>query len=222
MEVHLFGVEVSHLSKVLVGLLEGIHGEEVTWLEGEFTANDIFINSCIAVDLDLVDRGLDTFHDAYLQVDGVVFFTHFYRVDTVEDVTLVVVVVADSVFVALKAAVDVFGVIDIAFLHAEQSVELVGGIDSVADPADVAYIVFLTFVDVDVDVNKVVAEVHHAVADDLGITITHFVIFLDDALLVFLVFLGDEFLGSHEVDQLVLMGFLEQTATERTAQNSAA
>ena len=51
---------------------------------------------------------------------------------------------------------------------------------------------------------------HDAVGDDIRVAVAVLVVFLDDGSLVFLVLLGDEFLGTEEVDDVVVVGLLHR------------
>ena len=213
---------MAHLSDVLVRLLEGVHREEVARLERQFAADDIFIDAGVAVDFNLVDAGLCSLEDANLKVDRVAFLAHFDGLDAVEHVTVVVVIVRHSVIVFLQALLDVLHVVHVALLHAQHVVEGVCRVDGVAHPRDVAHIVFLALVEMDEDIDGVVAEVHYAVGHNLSVAVAEFVVLLDDALLVFLVFFGGELLGSEDVGELVLVRLLEKSAAEGSADNLSA
>ena len=212
--VHLFWVEVSHLGYLLHGHLEGIHAEKVAWLEVELAAHYFFIDACVSVDLYLVDGGLYAFADAHFEVNGVAYDVALYVHHIVKDVALIVVECADRLLLALafESLVDEDSVVDIAFLHLKDAVEVFGAEDGVAYPVDAADVIFLAFVDVDVYVNKVVAEVYNTVAVDVGITVAEFVVLLDDALFVFFIFFLDELLCLEEALEAFFIGLLQEAA----------
>ena len=214
LEVDLFRVEVSHLTDFLISHLEGIHGEEVARLEFQLTADDFFIHTRVTINLDFVDGCLNSFDDADFEVDGVAIHIHFNRFHLNEDITLVVVGILHSVVIFFQTLLDVLLVIDIAFFHAEHSVQSFRIVDGVSHPVDVANIVALSFIDVDIHIHEVLACRHHAVCHNLCVAITELVIFLNDALFVLGIFLFNELLGLEQTLETLFVGFLQQTARE--------
>ena len=159
---------------------------------------------------------LRTFGDAHFQVNGVAHDVNFYRVDAREDVAVVVIIVSSGIVVFFQSFVQVFLVVDITLLHVKLSVEELGSIDGVTHPIDVSDVVFLTFVHLQHDIDMLVVEVPHAVFQYDGVTVSVFVVFLNEVLLVFLPAFGCELLRFQEVGKLaglVSLGegaFLEQ------------
>ena len=203
---------MSHLTDFLISHLERIHGEEVTRLEFQLTADDFFIHTRVTINLDFVDGSLNSFDDADFEVDGVAIHIHFSWFHLNEDITLVVVGILHSVIIFFQTLLDVLLVIHIAFFHAEHSAQSFRIVDGVSHPVDVANIVALSFIDVDIHIHEVLASRHHAVCHNLCVAITELVILLNDALFVLGIFLVNEFLSLEQTLETLFVGFLQQTA----------
>ena len=148
--------------------------------------------------------GLLVLHDADFQVDRVAHDVHLGRLHLREHITVVIVDVAHGILVAVarNALVDVLLVVDVALLHVQDGVQLVGVINGVSHPRDVADVVFLAFVHLHVDVHVLVVLVPHAVFQNHGVTIAMLVVFIQQVLLVFLPAVGRIFLRFQEVSKL--------------------
>ena len=152
---------------------------------------------------------MSAFEDTHFQVDGVSYDVDFYGLEAVEEVTVVVVKVADGVFVGHGTLFQQFLVVDVTFLHAEHVVQLFGRIQRVTHPCDIAEVVFVSFFYSHEDVHRTVVVGLDAVFHDHSITVSQFVVFVDDQLLVCFEILFYELFGAEYVDQLVfLVGLL--------------
>ena len=209
---HLFGVEVAHRGQLTCRTCDGFFREEVAGLGVQFAAHHILVETVVTVDAHMAQVGLLVLHDAYLQVDRVAHDVHFGGVDLREYITVVVVDVTHGVLVARReqSLVDVLLVVDVALLHVQDGIQLVGVIDGVAHPCDVAHVVFLSLVHLHVDVHVLVVIVPHAVFHYHGVAVTILIIFLQQVLLVFLPAVGGILLRFQEVGKLTgLMGLRE-------------
>ena len=148
------------------------------------------------------------FLDTHFQVDAVAHHIHFSGVEVVENVAVVVVEIAHSVFVLGEALMEQCLVVDIAFLHLQDALEDIGVVDRVAHPADVANVIFLSLAQVEVYVHMAIVHLCHTVAFEHGIAVTPGVESLQHVVFVLVILLGKEFLRFEEVQQCALMGFL--------------
>ena len=105
-----------------------------------------------------------------------------------------------------------FRVVHVATLHLECLLECLRAIERVAHPTDVAYIVFLALVNMEVYIHEILTHINHTVRVDIGIAETKFVIFLNHTLLILIKLVLNEFLGFEEALKAFLVGFLQETA----------
>ena len=97
---------------------------------------------------------------------------------------MVIIEVGCSIFVFGNSLVEKLLIVHIALFHSQDTVQLQGGINRVAYPGDVAEVVFLTFVNLHIDINMFGVYIPNAVFQKGSIAITIFVVFLDEVLLV--------------------------------------
>ena len=166
-----FGVKLVHVRQFAYGAFDALHGEEVAGLGAELAPYDIVEHALIARDAHAVEGGLLAFANAHFEVDAIAFHIDFHGVETVEDIAIVVVLLPDGIFVFREALVAQADVIDIALLHAEGMIEGIGGIDRIAHPADIAEIIFPSFIEVEIDIHVLLIVGHHGVGLDEGIAI---------------------------------------------------
>ena len=103
-------------------------------------------------------------------------------------------------------------VVDITLLHLEEEVQLFGRIQCVTYPGYIAEVVFLSFLNLHEDVYRAVIVGLDTVCHDDGVTITQFVVFVDNQLFVRFVVVLNEFLGAEQIEQLALfVCFLHHT-----------
>ena len=132
--------------------------------------------------------------DTHLEVYRVANDVHLGRLQVVEQVSVVPIHVAHGILVFGESLAQQLLVIHVALLEVEQAAQVVGAVDGVAHPCDVAHIVFLAFVNLHVDVHVLVVDVPHAVLQYHGIAVAVFVVLLYEVLLVRLPVLGSELL----------------------------
>ena len=126
----------------------------------------------------------------------------------IEYIASVVVVVTDGVFIVRDTVVQQFLVVDISFLHPELFVQQVGRIDRISYPCNVAEVILLSFVDFHVYVYCFIIVCRDTVGHDLRVTVTEFVVFVEDFLFVFFVFFLNELFGTEQVDEFTFfVGF---------------
>ena len=65
--------------------------EQLSRADTQFTANDVFIQTVVTTDLNLIDSSLTTFIDSHFEVDRVAYDIYFYRIKVVEEVTVIVI-----------------------------------------------------------------------------------------------------------------------------------
>ena len=153
--------------------------------------------------------------DAHFEVDGVAYDVYLNRVEVVEQVTVVPVVVTHGVVVLREAFLHLLLVVDVAFLHAQGLVEVVAGDDGIAYPRDVAQVVLLAFVDFDEDIDVFLVDSPYGVFEDGSVAIAQLIVFLDEGLLGLVVAFGGVLLGFEHVAELAgLVDFSEGTFLE--------
>ena len=145
---------------------------------------------------------LCAFLDTHLEVDGVAYDVDLGRLQVIEQVTIIPIVVANGVIVLREALVHELLVVDVTLLHAQCGVQIVGSDDGIAHPRDVTQVVALTFVQTDKHVDMLVVDGPYGVFDDGGIAVTQFVILIDEGFLGLFVAFGGELLGLEDVLQL--------------------
>ena len=195
----------------LVEDAEGVHQvfltEEHPWLGVQLTAHDIFVDDVVTADLDLVDGRLRSFGDAHFEGHRVAHDVRLYGVYASEDVAIIIVEIADSVFVDGQTVLQALLVVDIPWAHRQQLREQLRRVLRVPHKADILDVVLLSFVDLEVDVDLTRAwDGNDAIAHQLGITVASSLVALDEVLQVFLV------VG---IDELLLLENLQQGG-ERT------
>ena len=107
-----------------------------------------------------------TLNDAHFQVYGVAHDIDLCGMQLVKEVTIVPVVVAHGILIVYKSLVEQLLVVNISFLHAQHTVQVVCGIYGVAHPSDVAQEIFLAFIYLDVYIDMFLVVVRDAVIYD--------------------------------------------------------
>ena len=133
-----FRVELVHGGEFTHRTREGVHGEKVAGLGAEFASDDVVVNAVVAGNANAVVGCLFAFAHANFEVDAVFVDLDFDGIGAEEDVTVVVILVADGIFVGVESLVEQRLVIDVALLHAQGGFERLRGVDGVAHPGDVA------------------------------------------------------------------------------------
>ena len=110
-------VEVSERCQLAIGTHKRFPREEVAGFVAKFPADDILIDTVVTHDANMADVRLRTFVDANLQVDRVTHNVCLYRVEFGEDITIVIVKVADGSLVSQQSFVEELLVVDISLLH---------------------------------------------------------------------------------------------------------
>ena len=170
----------------------------------------------------MTDMSLCTLLDTHLQVDAVANDVDLGGLQLIEQVTVVPIVVADGILIFRQALLHQLLVVDIAFLHAQGSVQVVGGYHGVTHPGDVTDIVFLTLIDLHIDVDVLLVHRPYRVFQNGGVTVAQFVIFVNERRLgLFIAFRG-KLLGLEHVLQLAgLIDLAESTLLEHGTGNFA-
>ena len=145
------GIELAEGGDFTYRALEVGLAEEVTRAGEDLAAHHLFVGEVVAVDDDVVQDCLLAFGDAQLHVHGIVLDIGLHRGEVEEKVAVVPVELGDVVFVLLAAAVETLlhrnHVVNVALVDGEHGVQLVGGVDGVAGPGDVAEIVLVALVE---------------------------------------------------------------------------
>ena len=166
----------------------------------------------------MADVSLSAFDNPHLKVDRVAHDVDLGRLQVVEQVTAVPVLVAHGVLVFRQSLVHQLLVVHVALLHAEDAAQIVGREHRIAHPCYVADVVFLAFIHLYEYVDVLGVYVPHAVAHDVCVAVTQLVILVDKVLLVFLVTLGRVLLRFQERRELArLVHLLESALLEQAA-----
>ena len=140
-----------------------------------------------------------------------------------EQVTAVHIEVGNGIFVLARALGYHLLVIHIAGFHAEHRIQVGRRENGVSHPVDARNIILLPLLDVQVHVHLLVAIVHHAVGNNLGIAVAHLIIFLYDTVLVVLVIRRDELLLAEQLyEATLLIGLLHHALELAVAYNLVA
>ena len=209
LDVHVLRVEVSCLGNLAGGAHKVFLREEFARAHTQLAAYYLLIQAVVAVDHDVVDASLRTLDHPHLERNAVALDFRLDRHELEEEVSVVHIQVGNGVVVLKGALVEQFLVVHIAGFHSEDCVESRRRVDGVASPRNVGDIVFLTLLDVDMHVDKVVFVSRHAVAQDFGVAVAKFVVFLDDESEVGFVVLLHEFFLAEKIQEFrLLVGFL--------------
>ena len=181
---HLLRIKESHGGYLTCRTLKGILREKVARLSTQLTAHHFLVETVVTEDAYIADVSLHALADTHLQVDGVSHNVDLSGFQVVEQVTRVPVQVAHCILVFSESLVQERLVVDVTLLHAEHLVEVVGGIDCITHPGNVAEIIALAFVHLDKDVDMILVSIPHGVFQDDGIAETQLVVFLDEVLLI--------------------------------------
>ena len=200
--IHLLRVEVSHRSQLTHRTHDSILREEVAWLGTKLSTNHILVQTGVTVDTNMTQISLWTFSNSHFQVDRVAIDIHLCRIDVREHITIVVIKVANSIFILIESLVQQLLIIHIALLHTEQCRQIVGRVYGVAHPCHVAEEILLTLIHLQIDVHMLSIVIADTVFQNLGITIAMLIILVDKFLLVFLPAFGSKLLGFEEAAQL--------------------
>ena len=166
----------------------------------------------------MADMSLCTFLDTHLEVDRVAYDVDFSRFKVIEQVTVVPIVVANGIVVFLQAFVELLLVINITFLHAQRSVQIVCRNHGVAHPGNVTQIIALSFFQFDIDVDVFLINSPYGVFQDGSVTKTQLVILVDKSLLSLVITLWCELLWFEEILELTsLINFAERAFLEQRA-----
>ena len=173
----------------------------------EFAAHYMLVHARVTYYIYLIDGSRSALVDPHLEVNGVVVHIHLDGIDVKEEVTLIGVQFRHGIIVLRESFVELLEVIRRAGLDTQDGVEVVVGVDGVADPVDGADVVLVALADghIDIDSRGVFGVGGYTVGNDVGITVTKFVVLLDDGFLVVLELGGDELLGAEEVENVVVI-----------------
>ena len=185
--------------------------EELAWTHTQLTANNLLIEAIVTINHNLIDACLLALINSHLQIDRIALDVSLGGNKLEEEVTIVHIHIGNGIVVLDCALIEQFLIIDITLLKAQNLIQHRGGINGVAHPVDIRDIIFLTLVDLEVDVDALVVIVGNTIPHNHGITIAFLVILVDDALLVFLEIGAHKFLLAkplQNVKDTTLVGLL--------------
>ena len=165
--------------------------------------------------------GLRTLLDTHFHVDGVAHHVDIGGVNAREDITIIIIIVVYGIIVLEQTFVHELLVIDIAALHAQHGIEVVGVDHRITCPRNVSEVIFLTFIDTEQYANMLLVNIPHRILQDGSIAESQLVIPLYQVALGFGITLWSEFLlGLEQVLQLTsLMERLQGTLGEELSGN---
>ena len=206
----LLGVEVTHRGYLPERTLQHGLAVQVTGLGEYLTAHDLLMGDGIAADDDLVESGGLALDHTQLHVDGIPHDVGLHGHYVEEDIALVRVEGVDIhellLGVSEEAFLHVDHVIDIALLDHQDSIELIGRIEGVAGPRDVAEVVPPALVYHELYTQPVLLYIIYGVLDDARVAETGLVEGADQRLLVVLIFLLVEFLVLEDIPDAHVTG----------------
>ena len=172
----------------------------------------MLVYACVSYDLHLIDRGRLALKHTHLEINRVTLHIHLHRIHIEEQVSAVRIEFAYRIIIPRQSVIQGLEVIYIARFHTQYRIQIIIGIHRITYPFDRTDIVFVSFADCHIDIHacRILRIRHYAVGDDIRVTVTVLVIFLNHRLFVFLIFLGDELLGAEEVDDIVIVRLLHR------------
>ena len=197
--VDLLRIEESHRGNFTSRTRQSFLGEQVAWLGAQLTTNDLFIQTVVTINTNLIDMSLRTLLDTHLKVDGVAYNIDLGRLQVVEQVTIVPVVVAHGIFVFRQTLIHQLLVIDVALPHAQYGIQIIGCYNRITYPSDITNKILLSLFYLHKDVHMLLIVVPYGVFENNSITETKFVILVDKSLLGLVIALLSEFLGLEHV-----------------------
>ena len=166
----------------------------------------------------MVEVGLLALADAHFEVDGVAHNVHFRRLQVIEEVAVVPVVVTYRVLVLRESLVHQLLVIDVTFLHAELVAQVVGRGYGIAHPSNIADIVLLAFFQFYQDVDMLFVHIPYGVFEDGHVTVAQLVVLLNKGFLSLSVAFVGKLLGlEHGLELASLVNLSEGALAEERA-----
>ena len=177
-------VEVSHWSQLTCRTLESLFREEIARLCTQLTTYYILVKAVVTINLHTVNMCLLSFNDTHLKVDRVTDNIYLCWLQVIEEVTIVPISIAHSIFILWKTLIHVSLVIYVALLHIEQTRQIVGWVNSITYPFDVTDIIFLTLINLYIDINMLWINVPNAILQNNSITVSMLIVLRDKVLLI--------------------------------------
>ena len=200
-----FGVEVAHLLNFTCRTHQGILAEEVAGLGHQFATYYILVQAVVTGNAYAIDGGLRTFEHTHLKVDRILRDIDFDRLNAGKHISIIIIEVTDSVVVQVDALFEELLVVDVARLHAQHLREALRLVHGVAHPIDVADMVLVTLLHLDVYIDGLVIVCHHRVGHDVCIAVSVLVILVYEQLLVLVVQVVDKLLRTEEMAPVALL-----------------
>ena len=155
--------------------------------------NNHIVNTCL--------RSL--FHSEF-EVDRVTLHIFFNRHKVIEEITVVEIQVSYGIIIGRSSLFKELLVIYISRLNFKDSVKEVGVVNSVTYPRYIVDIIFLTFLNVDVHIHALFIVRHNAVAYNLGIAVTEFIVLFNNSFQVILIIILDKFFLSEKIHDITV------------------
>ena len=172
----LLGVEVAHGGYLPERALQHRLAVEVSRLGEYLAADHLLVGDGVSADDYLVEGGRLALDHPELDIHGIPHDVGLHRHDIEEDVSLVGVESMDVheflLGITEEPLLQVDHIVDVTFLDHQDIVQLVGRVEGVSGPGDVAEIVALALVDDEVYAQPVLLYIIYGVLDDSGVPVT--------------------------------------------------
>ena len=185
---------MSHLGNFTNGTHQVFTAEQHTRFGTKLTTHDIFIQTVVTVNDHTVDGSLRTFLNTHFQRDRVVIHIYFYRVGTKEYVTIIIIDIGYGIFICRQTFRQLFLVIHLTRLHSEDRLQKIRSVLRITHKTNVFQIILVPFFQFQEDIDLLLIKIHNTISQQYRVTITMFVIFGDNVLLIFFVFFRSELL----------------------------
>ena len=142
---------------------------------------------------------LCTFLDTHLQIDGVTYNIYFGRLQVIEQITIIPVIVTHGIFIFSEAFVHQFLIVDIALLHTENLIQIVCCHHRISNPRDITDIITLAFINLYEDIDMLLIIIPYGVFQDNSITIAQLIILIYQCFLCLFIAFCRKFLCLEEI-----------------------
>ena len=213
---NLLGVEVSHLRELTQGVHQHRTVVEDTRIDGELAADNLVVHTLVTRDTHLVDSKGLTLENLNLHIDRVLAHYNLLRLDLRHQVTVVLIKARYRGLLGINLAahtqtlVHRLLVVHIALIHAEELIQVVGRIDRVTHPSNVANVELIALREVEVDADCLIVNLIDRIRQDGCVTITARVIEVEQQVFILGIILLLELAAVEEVYRL-LVSLLECT-----------
>ena len=184
-----------HTCKCTDGLHKQCTVVELARTGVKLSTNNLVIYAHITGDAYIIDSKLLTLEYANLKVERVRTDNNLGRLNLRHEITVILIETRDRHLLRIhlladtESLVDRLLVVNITAIYREQLLQILGFITRVTNPRDIADVVFVTLLYLDVQTDTLLVDSVERVGDDMGISITLRVVEVDKQLLILLIVL---------------------------------